>query len=78
MVLDCIDSSSLHPYLLKPGITKREIFSPKFRFAARKDQLKDAHGGVAIIARSDMDGVEIDIHISTEFIAKSRYIMEIK
>ena len=78
VVLDCIDSWSLHPYLLQPGITKREIFSPEFRFVAGIDQLKDAHGGVTIIARSDMDGVEIDIHFSSECVAKSRYIMEIK
>ena len=38
---------------LQPGITEREILPPDFRFFARKDRLKDAHGGVAIIARSD-------------------------
>ena len=56
---------------LQPSITEREIISPDFRFVARKDRLKDAHGGVAIIARSDMDGVEIDVQTSTEFVAAS-------
>ena len=46
-------------------------FIIKNRFVARKDQLKDAHGGVAIISRSDMDGVKIDIQTSTEFVAAS-------
>ena len=56
---------------LQPGITEREILPPDFRFVAGKDRLKDAHGGVAIIARSDMDGVEIDVQTSTEFVAAS-------
>ena len=56
---------------LQPGITEREILPPDFRFVARKDRLKDAHDGVAIIAGSDMDGVEIDVQTSTEFVASS-------
>ena len=36
-----------------------------------KDQLKDAKGGVVIAARSDMDGIEIDVQMSTEFVAAS-------
>ena len=36
---------------LQPGITEREIPPPEFRFVARKDRLKDAHGVVAITAR---------------------------
>ena len=52
---------------LQPGITERETLPPD----ARKDRLKDAHGGVAIIARSDMDGVEIDVQTPTEFVAAS-------
>ena len=46
---------------LQPGITERETLPPNNRFVARKDRLKDAHGGVSIIAKSDMDGVEIDV-----------------
>ena len=49
----------------------RETLPPNYRFVARKDRLKDAHGGVAIIARSDMDCVEIDVQTSTEFVAAS-------
>ena len=56
---------------LQPGITERETLPPNHRFVARKDRLKDAHGGVAIIARSDMDGVEIDVQTSAEFVAAS-------
>ena len=56
---------------LQPGITERETLPPDYRFVARNDRLKDAHGGVAIIARSDMDGVEIDVQTPTEFVAAS-------
>ena len=52
-------------------MTERETLPPNYRFVARKDRLKDAHGGDAIIARSDMDGVEIDVQTSTEFVTAS-------
>ena len=58
---------------LQPGITEREILPPEFRFVDRKDRLKYAHGGFAIIARSNVDGVEIDIQTSTEFVDPDIY-----
>ena len=55
---------------LQPGITEREILPPNNRFVARKDR-KDGYDRVAIISRSDMDGVEIDMQTFSEFVATS-------
>jgi exonuclease III len=56
---------------LHQGILEREILPENYRFVARRDRLKSAHGGVAVIAKSDLDGVEVDTPSDTEFVAAS-------
>ena len=41
----------------------------KFPLLARKDWPGSAHGGTAIIARSNIDAVEVDTNTNTELVA---------
>jgi hypothetical protein len=40
-----------------------------YHFVARKDRPGSAHGVTAIIARSNIDAVEVDTNTNTEFVA---------
>jgi hypothetical protein len=42
---------------LHQGILEREVLPENYRFVARRDRLKSAHRGVAVIAKSDLEGV---------------------
>jgi hypothetical protein len=48
-----------------------EVLPENYRFVARRDRLKSAHRGVAVIAKSDLEGVEVDTPSDTEFVAAS-------
>ena len=56
---------------LKPDIKEKEVLPDSYHFVARKDRPGSAHGGTAIIARSNIDAVEIDTNTTTEFVAAS-------
>ena len=56
---------------LHPGNAEKEVLPDNYRFVARKDKKSDPHGGVAIIAKSDIEGVELDLNTNTEFVAAS-------
>jgi hypothetical protein len=38
-------------------VLEREVLPENYRFVARRDRLKSAHGGVAVNAKSDLEGV---------------------
>lgn len=54
---------------LKPEIKESEVLPDSYHFVARKDRPGSAHGGTAIIARSNIDAVEVDTNTNTEFVA---------
>ncbi|KAK3090310.1 hypothetical protein FSP39_010831 [Pinctada imbricata] len=54
---------------LHPGIHDREFLPENYRFISRRDRPNDAHGGVAIIAHRELEGVEINLATETEFAA---------
>jgi hypothetical protein len=54
---------------LRPEIKESEVLPDSYHFVARKDRPGSAHGGTAIIARSNMDAVEVDTNTTTEFVA---------
>ena len=56
---------------LHQGILERGVLPENYRFVARRDRLKSDHGGVAVIAKSDLEGVEVDTPSDTEFVAAS-------
>ena len=45
---------------LNPTIAEREVLPANYKFVARKDRPNSSHGGVAIIAKHDLDTAEID------------------
>jgi exonuclease III len=53
---------------LHQGILEREVLPEHYCYVARRDKLKSAHGGVAVIAKSDIEGVEVDTPRDTEFV----------
>ena len=63
---------------LHPGISEKEVLPDNYRFASSKDRHKDPNGGVAIIAKSDIEGVEFDLDTKTEFVAAAFSIMSDK
>ena len=63
---------------LHPGIAEKEVLPDNYRFVARKDRKSDPHGGVAIIAKSDIEGVELDLDTNTEFVAASFSCKDLK
>ena len=46
-----------------------EVLPENYHFVARKDRPGSAHGGTAIIARSNSDAVEVDTNTNTELVA---------
>jgi exonuclease III len=56
---------------LHQGILEREVLPENYRFVARRDRLKSAHRGVAVIAKSGLEGVEVGTPSDTEFVAES-------
>ena len=50
-------------------MAEREALPESYRFVARRDRPNSSHGGVAIIARHDLEASEICIH--TEIVAAS-------
>ena len=56
---------------LHQGILEREVLPENYRFVARRDRLKSAHRRVAVIAKSDLEGVEVGTPSDTEFVAAS-------
>ena len=47
---------------LNPTIVEREALPESYRFVARRDRPNSSHGGVAIIARQDLEASETDLH----------------
>jgi hypothetical protein len=56
---------------LHPGIAEKEVLPDNYHFLARKDRPSDPHGGVAVIAISEITGVQIDTDTFVEFTAAS-------
>ena len=56
---------------LNPTIAGREVFPKSYGFVARKDRPNSSYGGVAIIARHDLDASEIDLKTTSELVAAS-------
>jgi hypothetical protein len=56
------------------GILEREVLPENYRFVARRDRLKSAHGGVAVIAKSDLEGVEVETPSDTELLIGIVYL----
>ena len=54
---------------LHPGITEKEVLPDNYQFLARKDRPNDPHGGVAVIAKSEIAGVQVDTDTDTELTA---------
>ena len=54
---------------LHPGIAEKEVLPDNYHFLARKDRPSDPHGGVVVIAKADISGVQVDTSTSTEFSA---------
>jgi hypothetical protein len=54
---------------LQAEIKESEVLPDSYHFVARKDRPGSAHGGTAIIARSNINAVEIDTNTNTEFVA---------
>ena len=56
---------------LNPTIAEREVLTANYKFVARKDRPNSSHGGVAIIAKHDMDASEVDMTATSEFVAET-------
>ena len=56
---------------LNPTIAEREVLLESYRFVARKDRPNSSHGGIAIIAKHDLEASEIDVQATTELVVAS-------
>ena len=56
---------------LHPGIHDCEVLPDNYRFIARGDRPNDPHGGVAIIAHRELEGVQVNLPTDSEFVAAS-------
>ena len=56
---------------LNPTIAEREVLPANYKFVARKDRPNSSHGGVAIIAKHDLDTADIDTSATSELVAAS-------
>ena len=54
---------------LRPDIYDREVLPASYKFIARRDRPSDPHGGVAIIARTDIQGTEVQLDSQCEIVA---------
>lgn len=63
---------------LNPTIAEREVLPANYKFVARKDRPNSSHGGVAIIAKHDLDASEVDTSATTEFVAASLSCKDLK
>ena len=63
---------------LNPTIAEREVLPANYKFVARKDRPNSSHGGVAIIAKHDLDTAEIDTSATSEFVAASLSCKDLK
>ena len=63
---------------LNPTIAEREVLPESYRFVARKDRPNSSHGGVAIIAKHDLEASEIDVQATPELVAASFTCKDIK
>ena len=56
---------------LHPGIHDCEVLPDNYRFIARRDRPSDPHGGVAVIAHRELEGVQVNLPTDSEFVAAS-------
>jgi hypothetical protein len=56
---------------LHSGIHDCEVLPDSYRFVARGDRPNDPHGGVAIIAHKELEGVQMTLQPTQEFVAAS-------
>ena len=63
---------------LNPTIAEREVLPANYKFVARKDRPNSSHGGVAIIAKHDLDASEVDTPATSEFVAASLNCKDLK
>ena len=63
---------------LNQTIAEREILPENYRFVARRDRPNSTYGGVAIIAKHDLDATEIDLKFSSELMDASFYCKDLK
>ena len=56
---------------LHPGIHDCEVLPDNYRFIAHDDRPNDPHGGVAIIAHRELEGVQVNLPTDPEFVAAS-------
>ena len=63
---------------LNPTIAEREVLPANYKFVARKDRPNSSHGGVAFIAKHDLDTAEIDTSATSEFVAASLSCKDLK
>ena len=63
---------------LNPTIAEREVLPANYKFVARKDRPNSSHGGVAIIAKHDLDTAEIDTSATSEFVEASLSCKDLK
>ena len=63
---------------LNPTIAEREVLPANYKFVARKDRPNSSHGGVAIIAKHDLDASEVDTPATSEFVAVSLNCKDLK
>ena len=63
---------------LNPTIAEREVLPANYKFVARKDRPNRSHGGVAIIAKHDLDASEVDTTATSEFVAASLSCKDLK
>ena len=63
---------------LNSTIAEREVLPANYKFVARKDRPNSSHGGVAIIAKHDLDASEVDTTATSEFVAASLSCKDLK